>query len=76
MSKHTGKYESECLHLQKSTGAEFCAVLVHNGVRGSGFSSAHDFEATERAEMLCKMADLMEFMAAELRREAGAATVN
>jgi hypothetical protein len=76
LSKKVGKYQGECLHLQEATEADFCAVFVHNGVRGSGFSSAHNFEATERKAMLCKLADVMEFLAAEMRREAGVTAIN
>jgi len=63
------KFEGEALNLMQAFGAEAAAVIVVNGIRGSGFSvAAHPMN--DAPDYRFKLADALEMLAGTLRAEA------
>lgn len=65
-----GRYDDVCSVLRKELQADGVVVIVINGCRGSGFSAQAD-----AALMASRVPDALEVVAAEMRRDAGAALI-
>lgn len=67
----SGKYDALCDKVQAETQATISAVMVVGGNAGSGFSCSYGVSESDEAEALIKLANLLDFMAAHMRRKAG-----
>lgn len=65
-----GKYEDICEELLHRLKAESCIVLINRGIHGTGMSFSYR-EIADKPELLRKHAAMLDFIAAELRRQAG-----
>lgn len=65
-----GKYDDVCTAARVAAGAEVALVIIINGNKGSGFSMQGDAKALITSGTV---ADLLEAVAAELRRDLGPA---
>lgn len=62
MAVGPGKYDSYCTMVRQDTKAKAVVVIVLEGEKGSGFSCQADVVTT------MQLPDLLEFVAAEIRR--------
>ena len=62
-----GKYAAACTAAREMTGAKVAIVIILGGDKGSGFSVQGEVNTTITVE---HVADLLESVAAELRRDA------
>lgn len=56
-----GKYDDLCTHVRDMVGADGAAVIIFNGVQGSGFS------VQAPLEIQLGLPDMLEHMAREIR---------
>jgi len=73
--KKTGKYDDLCEALVRHTQARSCVLLVRDGNRGTGMSFSY-VDDNDRQQRLLVHAEQLEFIAAEMRRQAGDILVN
>jgi hypothetical protein len=59
-----GKYDFVCTHVREATEAEACAVIIFNGMLGSGFSVQ-----SENQDLIDKLPKALEAMAKQMRME-------
>lgn len=63
-----GKYDAQCTQVREAVHARGVLVIVIDGTQGSGFSAQGD------AETLVSVPEVLEAVAADIRRERGART--
>lgn len=71
MTVGPGKYDEVCTVARELAGADGCILIILNGIRGNGLSIQSQFSVQVNEELLQKTPEILERLAADLRRDLG-----